>query len=217
MRYVDLTIRPERGWFHRFDEVLADDPEVREEAIHQMNLLDDGSVVVLSEYSGDISRLREMAESHFDHALAWQLSETGDNALMFAHVEPSDLVEGLLRIPQHYGIVIDYPMVFRRDGAIEVTIVGEEGDIRDALPEIPGGVRANVERTGEYQPQLQRLFTELTPRQQEILQVAIEMGYYEEPRESTYADLAGELDCTATTVGEHLRKIEGTVLHTICP
>ena len=46
---VDLTIRPERGWFHRFDEVLTDEPDVREEAIHQMNLLNDGSVVVLAE------------------------------------------------------------------------------------------------------------------------------------------------------------------------
>jgi hypothetical protein len=49
MCYVDLTIRPERGWFHRFDEVLTDEPDVREEAIHQMNLLNDGSVVVVAE------------------------------------------------------------------------------------------------------------------------------------------------------------------------
>ena len=217
MRYVEFTIRPERGWFHRFDEVLAEQSDVREEAIHQMNLLEDGSVVVLSEYSGDSERLREVAAQDFDHAIAWQLSETGENTLMFAHIEPSDIVRDLLEIPQRYGVVIDFPMVFRRDGAIEVTVIGEETDIRDAIPEIPGGVRANVERTGEYQPQLERLFTELTSRQQEILQTAIEMGYYEEPRQSTYEDLAGELDCTATTVGEHLRKIEGTVLHTICP
>lgn len=135
---------------------------------------------------------------------------------MFAHVDPSELVTGLLHIPQRYGIVIDYAMVFRRDAAVEVTIVGEESDIRDVLPEIPGGIRTKVERTGEYQPQLECLFTDLTARQQEILQTAIEMGSYEEPRESTYEDLARELDCTATRVGKHLRRVEGSVLHTIC-
>jgi hypothetical protein len=35
-----------------------------------MNQLDDGSVVVLSECSGDTDRLQEMVESYFDHALA---------------------------------------------------------------------------------------------------------------------------------------------------
>lgn len=217
MRYVDLTLRPERGWFHQFDEVLADVSNVRQEAIHQMNLLEDGTVVMLTEYSGDHERIEEVLEEHYDHALAWQLSETGGNTLMFGHIEPSEMVRSLLHIPQCHGIVIDYPMVFRRDGSVEVTVIGEEGDIREAMPEVPGGVRAGVERTGEYQPQFQRLFAELTPRQQEILELAIRRGYYEEPRQATYEDLAEELGCTATTVGEHLRKIEGSVLRAICP
>jgi hypothetical protein len=163
VRYVDLTIRPERGWFHRFDEVLAEESAVREEAIHQVYRLEDGSAVVLSGYSGDTGRLREIATADFDHAIAWQLFETGDDTLLSAHIEPSDIVHGLLEIPQRYGVLVDFPPVFRRDGAIGVTVVGEEDDIRDAIPEIPGGVRANVERTDEYQPQLQRLFTESPP------------------------------------------------------
>lgn len=42
MRYVKVTLRPERGYFHEFDEVVVSEPGVTAEAVHQMNLLGDG-------------------------------------------------------------------------------------------------------------------------------------------------------------------------------
>ncbi|MFC6732033.1 helix-turn-helix domain-containing protein [Haladaptatus sp. GCM10025893] len=52
----------------------------------------------------------------------------------------------------------------------------------------------------------------LTSRQREVLDVALDLGYYENPRAATHADIAAEFDCAAGTVGEHLRKAEGAVL-----
>jgi hypothetical protein len=215
MRYVEAELRPERGYFHPFDELLRTEPDVREEAIHQMNLLDDGTAVTLSEYSGSRERVEEVLEEHYDHAVAYQTSTVGDNTLMYAHIEPSDLVRSLLRLPREHGVVIDWPMTFGEDGALNVTIVGEEGAIQGVMPAVPDDVRYNVARTGTYRPPTERLFAQLTERQQEILRTAVRMGYYEEPRRVTYEDIATELDCTATTVGEHLRKVEGKVLSTL--
>lgn len=45
----------------------------------------------------------------------------------------------------------------------------------------------------------------------------LEPGYYEEPRETTYEEVAERVGCTATTVGEHLRKVEATVLREVVP
>lgn len=217
MRYVEVTLRPERGYFHRFDEVLAAEPDVTEEAIHQMNLLDDGTAVMLSEYSGDRERVEAVLDEHYEHAIAYQTSETGENTLVYAHIEPSELVEQLLSITRSTNVVLDFPMVFTRDGGLRVTVVGEDEAIRDAMPEVPDGVRLGVERTGTYRRDSDRLYAELTSRQQEILDTALRLGYYEEPRRVTYTDIAEELDCTATTVGEHLRKVEATVLREIAP
>lgn len=217
MRYVEATLRPERGYFHRFDELLRDEPDVREEAIHQMNLLEDGTVVSLSEYSGSRRRVEEVLEEHYDHAIAYQTSTVGENTLIYAHVEPSDMVRSLLELPREHGVVVDWPMTFGPDGALNVTIVGEDDAIREALPAVPDGVRIGVQRTGDYHRDAERLFALLTERQREILRTAVRMGYYEEPRRVTYDDIAAELGCTATTVGEHLRKVESTVLREITP
>jgi hypothetical protein len=215
MRFVDIVVRPEGGW-SSFGNAIAGDPAVRREAIHQLNLMDDGSVVMLYELSGETERIHDALDSHFE-ARAYQVSEIEGNVLVYAHHEPNPLVEGLLDIPQRFGIVIDTPMEFTRDGGLRLTLVGEEDDIRQVMGVIPEEVSHTVEKTGTYRPGTERLFAELTDRQQEILLTALEMGYYEQPRRATYKDIAEELDCTKTTIGEHLRKAEEKVLTGIAP
>lgn len=52
----------------------------------------------------------------------------------------------------------------------------------------------------------------LTDRQEEVLQVAKEMGYFEHPRGATAGDVAAELDITTTTFTEHLAAAQRKVL-----
>jgi predicted DNA binding protein len=215
MRFVELVVRPEVGW-SSFGDVVADDDAVQREAIHQLDLLDDGTVVMLYELSGDRDHVHDLLDEHFE-AKAVQASDIGENVLVYAHHDPNAVVEGLLRIPRRYGIVVDTPLEFTRDGGIRLTLVGEEADIRNTIVAIPEAVTHTVERTGSYRPGTERLFAELTDRQQEILLTALEMGYYEQPRRATYEEIAEQLGCTKTTVGEHLRKAEEKVLGGIAP
>lgn len=215
MRFVELVVNPDEGW-SRFGRVVADDPRVTREAIHQLELMEDGSVVMLYELSGDHDRIHELLAEHFD-AKGSETSEVAGNVLVYAHHDPSPTVDALMQIPRELGIVVDTPLEFTRNGGIRLTLVGDEADIRQAIAAVPGSVTHRVERTGTYQPEQERLFAELTDRQQEILLTALEMGYYEQPRRATYEDLAEELDCTKTTVGEHLRKAEEKVLTGIAP
>jgi DNA-binding CsgD family transcriptional regulator len=215
MRFVEPVVNPDEGW-SGFGQVVADDPGVTREAIHQLELMADGSVVMLYELSGDHDRIHELLDEHFD-ADASEISEIAGNLLVYAHHDPSPTVDGLLRIPRELGIVVDTPLEFTRDGGIGLTLVGEEADIRQAIAAVPESVTHTVERTGNYRPDRERLFAELTDRQQEILLTALEMGYYEQPRRATSEELAEQLDCTKTTVGEHLRKAEEKVLTGIAP
>ncbi len=52
----------------------------------------------------------------------------------------------------------------------------------------------------------------LTPRQREVVETALDAGYFEWPREVTSEELAARLDISRPTFLEHLRKAEGTLL-----
>jgi hypothetical protein len=52
----------------------------------------------------------------------------------------------------------------------------------------------------------------LSPRQREVFQLAREQGYYASPAESSAAELANQLDISASTLHEHLQKAEEKLL-----
>jgi predicted DNA binding protein len=58
----------------------------------------------------------------------------------------------------------------------------------------------------------QPLLNKLTERQQEVLQSAFEMGYYEWPRDCTGQDVADKLEITSATFSEHIFAAERKVL-----
>nr|WP_275039294.1 helix-turn-helix domain-containing protein [Halococcus salifodinae] len=55
----------------------------------------------------------------------------------------------------------------------------------------------------------------MTDRQHEVLRVAVDLGYYQEPREATHDEIAAATGLSETTVSEHLRKIEATVFSSL--
>lgn len=216
MQYVSFKIRPGERWFHPIDEKIAAEPGMRHGPIHNLDLLEDGSMVILYEISGTKERVDELLEQHGDGHLA-ETAPIGDDTLVFTHGEPSAEVEALLQTARGQRILIDLPITFSDDDELEVTVIGDSKAIQQTFAATPSDIQVTVEKTGEYRPGRQRVFSELTDRQQEILLTALEMGYYEDPRQTTYGDIADAVGCTATTVGEHLRKIERYVLMEIAP
>jgi len=94
---------------------------------------------------------------------------------------------------------------------MDVTLVGEEGAFADAVARDQDAYDVALLETGQRPPRIDDLFACLTERQQTILETAVELGYYENPRQATQQDIADAVGATAGTVGEHLRKIEHRV------
>ena len=214
MEYVELKIRPGDRWFHEFDELVADEPDLCHGPIHHINLLSDDTMVVLYEIYGPKERVDALHDEH-DHPA--ETAHLGDDTLVYTHHEPSDVAYDLLTVANEHSVVVDTPIEFSDDDEVQVRLIGSAQSLQSAFGAAPEDAQVTVEKTGEYRPGTERLFTDLTDRQRETLLTALEMGYYDNPRRATYSDIAGELDCTATTVGEHLRKIEGYVLREIAP
>jgi len=211
MRYVTLRVAPDgNGPLHPLMGELAAAEEITREAIHRIELLADGTVVMVGQSRGDQAEFeRIMAESEYVR----EYTTTGGEGRWYSYsnFEPTEISEGMLAAQQQSTGLIEMPITPKADGSIEYTLVGDEESLRESLPPEMDGYTVELLETGDRAPRADNLFACLTERQQTVLETALETGYYAAPRDATHDDLAAALDCSPSTVGEHLRKIEARV------
>jgi len=211
MRYVTVRLTPtEGGALHPLGQALADAEHITREAIHQVELLSDGTGVMLGEARGNRERYeRILAESEYVH----QYAVTGANGRWYAYLqfEPNETNRQMIQQRQRSAVLMEMPIETNPDGSMDITLVGDDGAFADAVPENSDAYDIELLETGQRPPRVDDLFGCLTQRQQTVLETAVELGYYENPREATQRDVADAVDATAGTVGEHLRKIEQRV------
>lgn len=63
----------------------------------------------------------------------------------------------------------------------------------------------------------QELLSTIPPRQRELLNEAVDRGYFEIPRETTLEELADAMGITKTTASNHLRKAERQLVEFLLP
>ncbi len=216
MRYLTVRLAPtEVAGFHPLGKRLTDEPSVQRDAIHHVELLDDGTVLTLAEGSGDRERYEEiMSSSSFVHE--YMLS--GDDRWMaVSRFDPNEVVRQVLEWQQEADVVVETPIPFLADGSQRVTLLGDQASFRELYQQSMSteSFTFEIEETGEYNPATARFMRVLTARQQEVLTAAIDVGYYKAPREATHEDVADAVGLAPSTVGDHLRKIEQRVFETI--
>ena len=216
MRYVEFLLIPDGRYLHPVDAAIAADGSVHREAIHHFTVVGDGTAVVLMEFTGDTDRLAELTDEN-PAVLSYDISTSGGATFTYSRITADEELLGLYRVPTRQDIVLDTPMRYTDRGALRARAIGTQSAIAAAVQDIPAGLSPKFLSTGEYDPERTALGDALTERQREILRIAVDMGYYEEPRQTNYQELAAELDLSSGTVGEHLRKIESTVLKRVLP
>jgi hypothetical protein len=209
MRYVTVLLRHDPAELHPVERRLADDPDVTRTAMHAVEELPDGSIVLLTEVGGDLERYAEiMADSPSVH----DFSVSGDDSgFCYSHVDPSPQVERLLRARREAPFVVDMPVEYTADGAQKVTLVGREAALTGESMALPDGVEMELVSTGPYSPEAEGVFADLTDRLREVLEIALDLGYYETPRDATLEDVGRELGIRPGTAGKHLRAVESKV------
>ena len=211
MRRAEYTLHPAEEHADRLGRAFAGDPEVVQRAVHYANLLEDGTAVFLLELSGEAERAAALIEG-LPRVRSYDISSAGERLFAYVHLRPSDVVRDLLWIVREHGIVVDYPIRFLDGGGLAVTAIGDRESVRELVDHLPESIGFSVRELGEYRPTEERIASLLTVRQTEVLATAVAMGYYENPRRSTCAELADELGCATGTAAEHLRVIESKVL-----
>ena len=113
------------------------------------------------------------------------------------------------------SLVVMPPLEYRSDRTIGLTVVGTAASLQRALDEAPAGIDVDVRRVGQYDAGRMDAANALSERQSAAVATALELGYYEIPRDATVADVAYGLDCTPGTAAEHLRKAEAALVHRV--
>ena len=213
MRYATVVVAPQGGGLQPADRALAAESTATRDHIHQINLLSDGTCVTLYSIRGDLSRAATLLAAQ-DDVISHDVS--GDRkGLAYIHFQPTETVARLLSIVRDNEIVLQTPIDCLPEGGVRATIVGDDGTIQRVVDAIPDSLTLALEGLGDYHPDSEQLFSVLTERQREILEAAVESGYYEEPRGATHEEIAREVGVSAGTVGEHLRKVEEKVLSSL--
>jgi len=214
MRYVRTVLTPPGGGLTELGRAIAGESSVTRERIHNANLLEDGTVVALLEMSGDADVVREIADDLPD-VLDYEISEGYDQLTVYTEVVATETIRSLLSLFDEHELLLDMPIEYTSDGNLRVSVIGEKARIKEVSGALPDSLAVHLEELGDHDIEDDRLYSTLTSRQRETLQAALELGYYQVPREATHSDIAAELDRSDGTVGEHLRKIETKVMERI--
>jgi predicted DNA binding protein len=214
MRYYQYVLQPPGGYFHPLEEEILEGIGVEREAILHISLLSDRDGVVVYRCAGEDDELAERLDEHPEIVESEIFSGDEDGFNLYVRFKPGSPVTDLLEIADENGLIIDTPFEFT-DNGIEMTVVGKNERVQESLPEfmrLTEDAQTVLNQVGGYVPEESDLERALTDRQREVVEAAVEVGYYDNPRRATHEDVAELLDCTASTAGEHLRKAEAKIM-----
>lgn len=213
MKHLRVTARPDRERAPAFFLALADSPHVAEGRAIDWNLSAEGAGTLLYAVDGDPEPFRDAAldTAGIESVDVEAVEADTSYALVRARPAAIPLFREIADAMARAGLVVRKPVVYR-DGAVHSHVVGDADALHGALGDAPDGVDVRVESVGQFPCARVRPTDGLSDRQREALAVALALGYYDDPRSATHADVAEELDCAPSTAGEHLRKAESKLV-----
>jgi len=216
MRYLTVVVTSEgNGALHPLGGRLTDEPAIERRAIHHVELLADDTVLMLAEASGDQKRYRQIMEASA-HVRNY-LTAGEDRWMAVSHFEPTDEVRRALTLQRESLLVVDTPIRFTDDDNLTVTYIGTDETFRTLSEYVDemDSIAVEIVEMGDYEADDSTFSRMLTSRQEEVLEVAVDLGYYSDPRQASLEDVGEAVGIAPGTAGEHLRKVEERVFSEI--
>jgi hypothetical protein len=219
MDYVHVTATPDPDRTPRVFDVFARASFVEESRLYDWNLAPGGDAplaTLLFEMDGDLARVRD-ALSDAEGVRSLDATPAGDGrfaALLVLEPAAIRLMSEVFATVTSAGIVVTTPVVYR-EGSVDARIVGTAPALQAAVGAFPSDVDVEINAIGEFDRRRDRPVSRLSERQREAVLAALDLGYYETPRQATHEDVAAELGCATNTASEHLQKAEAALLQTV--
>jgi len=215
VRYLPLRVAGEDAELHPLVPSLTDPTVFREaQMVDWAPSLDPPRATVLLYVDGDVGQFVAVLEDT-DLVLEYDVTRFADErAYVYVHSEPHPVEWRLFEVGTLEGLIPVFPIQYHHDGSITARIVGPSTTLQAAVEAMPEGIDATLERVGEYDLGRPPIPPSLPPRQHEALRTALDLGYYEVPREAGRDEVAAAMDCAPSTATEHLQKAERAVVRT---
>lgn len=160
-----------------------------------------------------------------DHKVTFLLAPGEDVDKYYSRLEAADHVDyaerlddGTIAITKPscgaYGAVYENNAIMRRQNHISAServyniLFFDRTDLQDIIEQFRDIGEVTLSSLTEVGGEAPRL----TDRQQEVIQAALDAGYFQWPRQITCDELADQLDITRATCLEHLRKAEAKLI-----
>jgi hypothetical protein len=208
---VRITARGREAEVHPMYDVWANAPFVRRAEALQWNYTGD-ALGILHYAVGDVDAF-EAAVAEIPEVVDHDTVRVGDGAF-YAYIRDSTTEAlGDLFGPITRGALVAVPPIrYHEDGTVTVSLFGPDADIQAAVESVESPVDVTVEEVGGLAATTPAVEARLSERQRETVEAALDLGYYEVPREATHADVAETIDCAPSTAAEHLRKAESRLV-----
>jgi hypothetical protein len=215
---VTYQLTPDRGYFDSGERVLQEHG-IYLEAVHTIDYVSDGSVVIVYEIDGSEEALRGILDASPEKVVDYEITNHQDPLVAQLRFYPDEPFSELMQVYRTHGVSLEFPLRYieHEPTTLEMVEVGPRDELANRIEATRDYASVSIERLHRYEFSTGQLFRQLTDRQQEVLLAAIKKGYYRTPREATQADIAEELSCSASVVGQHLRRIETELVSSVVP
>lgn len=213
MKHLRATVRADREDAPPIFALLAHSPSIEEgRVLEMMTALDDyktffvaidGDVTALAAEASDIQAIETVETVH--------VGEDAGYVLVVIKPQGEPLVEAQHREPGIHGVIPRMPVVYR-DGMMRARVIGDPAQLQEMFERDPVDMEVTIEEIGEFRGNIDTAWASLSARQLEALEIASDLGYYEQPRGATLKEIAAELGCAPQTASDHLQKAEGKVI-----
>jgi DNA-directed RNA polymerase specialized sigma24 family protein len=216
MKAVTYLITPTSGTFGRIGRFFRDNG-VWLVGIRHVEQLHDDSMVIQFDVATGADHLRELLSPAPSWVHDFQLAPGEEGPTLQLHFDATGAAREMFELHRSYAVSLEYPIEIADPAsqALRVTEVGHEAELRDLVAATRESIDVTIEQVGEYSPVDDGALDRLTQRQRAVLATALDLGYYDDPREVTQADIAAAMECSASAVGQHLRRAEGEVLSAV--
>jgi len=215
MKYLHLTLREPPEWRNPMHTFLMEHEAMQKAQLLNWNTSDPEIDIIFFRIVGAMEPYTDALEQS-QFILGYETTWIDDDSF-YAYIEHETREEDV-----HFreafierSILTIPPIEYTADGETKVEIVGRDADVQAVVDDIPEKLDVQIDQIGVYDRDLAVFSAALTDRQQEALLAAIDVGYYEVPREGSVEDVAAELGCAASTASNHLRKAESTLVRQV--
>jgi len=222
MRRVRVTLHPTDATVHPLYDFTAKCDEIETTELIHWNVTDREKPTIVFYHEGGRETFKDEA-GELDGVLQHEVTSASDVSegrgyYAYVRMRSTQTMRRLWELATYGGIVL-VPPLEQKGGALKVTFVGEDGELREVLNRLPAGIQAEidkVETAGSDATTAYRLngAPNLSERQEEALTVAFETGYYDVPKRTTHEEIADRMGCSPSTASEHIKRAEAKLVET---